>query len=208
MNVLTINVTQFFRNLSTFEAIRKTIIPGILEKKGENIQRHIRFWSAGCASGEEAYSLAILLKEALQDEEKNYSIMIYGTDVDTEILKKAKDGVYTWMQLEGLPKRYLDKYFFQVGDKFALDPGIKKMVYFKISDLLKDEGFSRLDLILCRNILIYFSLDIQEKILTRFHRSLNTNGYLILGKVESLIGSTRKHYIPINLSERIFIKKA
>jgi len=81
------------------------------------------------------------------------------------------------------------------------------MVYFKTADILKDEGFSRLDLILCRNLLIYFSMEIQERILSHFHRVLNTSGYLILGKVESLIGSNRSHYVPVNLSERIFKKK-
>ena len=208
LDVLTINVTQFFRNPSTFDAIRTMVIPKILARKQESGQRHIRFWSAGCASGEETFSLAILLKEALQEETRNYSIIIYGTDVDQGVIRKAKEGAYSWLQLEGIPKAYLEKHFFQIKDKFALDPEIKKMVYFKKSDLLKDEGFTRIDLILCRNILIYFSLDIQEQILAKFHRSLNADGFLILGKVESLIGSTRNSYFPINLSERIFLKKA
>jgi len=208
-DALTINVSQFFRDSSVFEAVRTQLFPTLIKEKKETGDTTIRIWSAGCASGEEPYSLIILLKEILGLEMENYLISLYATDIDQECLQKAREGVYSKESLVNLKKEYLDKYFTLLpNEKYKLSEEIKNMVIFKYHHLLKDSIFPALDIIFCRNVLIYFTQEMKEQILEIFYKSLTTHGFLVIGKSELLFFSKARYYFyPFNTLEHIFRKE-
>lgn len=208
-DVLTINVSQFFRDPTVFEAVRTTLLPTLIKEKKQTGDTAIRIWSAGCASGEEPYSIAILLKETLGQEIKNYLISLYATDIDHECLFKAREGIYGKESLVSLKKEYLDKYFTPLpNEKYKLSDEIRNTVIFKYHHLLKDTSFPALDIIFCRNVLIYFTQEMKEKILEIFYRSLGAHGFLIIGKSELLFFSKARYYFyPFNPLEHIFRKE-
>ncbi len=187
-DTLLINVTEFFRDPEAFEVLRKKIIPAIISKKKKGDS--IRIWSAGCASGEEPYSLGILLAEKLGEAMNDYEIRIYATDIDENAIAEARRGIYSESKLKNVRHEYLDKYFSRENDDYRVNKTIRHIVFFGRQNLTSDAPISHLDLIVCRNVLIYFNLELQNKILMRFHYALNRDGYLFLGKSESmLIGS-------------------
>jgi len=184
---LSINVTEFFRDTDVFAAFKNILISEIIPKKEAASHRIIRFWSAGCASGEESYSLAMLIKEALGGK-TGFVVKIWGTDIDNAALEKARKGEYKLdAKLEKIDKKIMKKYFIPVDAQTCrVQDEIKQMVKFEQCNLSRDPPFNYLDAIFCRNVMIYLSHQQKGELFERFHRLLNPRGYLVLSKVETL----------------------
>jgi chemotaxis protein methyltransferase CheR len=185
---LSINVTEFFRDKDVFDAVSTRIIPSLLAETSQ--PRTIRVWSAGCATGEEAYSAAILLSQALEYSRVPFTVI--GTDLSAKAIETAKHAVYHTSSLKNVPKQLLAKYFHALPEEelHQVCKEIRDLVSFSVSDLATMFLPNRLDLIFCRNVIIYFEREMQRRLFVKFHNSLNTGGYLILGKVELIIGQS------------------
>lgn len=206
LRALTINVTEFFRDPSTFEVIRKEVLPRIIESKIENGRRCVRIWSSGCSDGKEPYSLAILLLETLGDKIPRRNPIIYASDIDDEMLRKAEKGEYLMEEMKGIRKGYLQKYFQRTSDGYRVIDKLRGLIKFEHRDLISDRKHSSLDLILCRNVVIYFAKDVKKRLYMDFYNSLNEGGFLVLGKTETLFGEARDKFMLFNNIERIYIK--
>ncbi len=182
---LLINVTAFFRDMDVFEEIENQIIPQLLL----NIQKGkvIRIWVCGCATGEEAYSIAMLIKELEEQEGKSYPIKIVATDIKETAISKAKSGSYNLKEVANLSEARLKKFFIKKGKEYVVKSFLKKMILFAIHDLTQDPPFGKIDLLTCRNLLIYLDKEAQQKVLNNFNFSINLNGFLILGKSETAV---------------------
>ncbi len=180
---LLIGVTSFFRDPEAFEAIRKKIIPQIFVKKP--LGGTVRVWVPGCSTGEEAYSLAILLKEYIEKVRKGFNIQIFATDIDTSAIEKARTGVYPDSIGSDISPDRLRRFFAKGDNTFQIKKEIREMVVFAVQDLIKDPPFTRLDVISCRNLLIYLNPQIQKKLLPLFHFALMPEGILFLGTSET-----------------------
>jgi two-component system CheB/CheR fusion protein len=195
-----INVTSFFRDTAPWQYLAEHILPRIVEASGE---RAIRVWSAGCASGEEAFTVAILLAELLGEEVFRQRVKIYATDADDGALMAARQGSYEARQIAGIPPELLEKYFDLVGNRHVFRTDLRRSLIFGRHDLIQDAAISRLDLLICRNTLMYFNAEAQERILARFHFALNKAGYLFLGKAETLLTHSDS-FRPVDLRHRVF----
>jgi two-component system CheB/CheR fusion protein len=184
-NTILINVTSFFRDPESWHYLAETILPQIVDHKGDG--EEIRVWSAGCASGEEPYTIALLLAEQLGREAYRERVKIYATDVDEEALTWARQASYTPERMEPIPEDLRERYFEQVGGSYVLDNDLRRGVVFGRHDLVQDAPISRLDLLVCRNTLIYFSGETQRHVLARFHFALKDEGYLYLGNAELML---------------------
>jgi len=204
-NAILINVTAFFRDLPTWEYLEQEIIPRIIAN-GQDHQP-IRVWSAGCASGEEAYSICILLAEALGSEGERlaHQVKIYATDIDEDALAQARQASYREADLDAVPDRFRERYFEQTTDRFVLRGDLRRAVIFGRHDLLHDAPISRIDLLICRNTLMYFNSEAQDGILGRLHFAVRDHCYLFLGKAEMLMSRTG-FFSPVDLRHRIFSK--
>ena len=202
---LLINVTRFFRQREAWVRLRRVIQKVISERKRKERKR-IRFWSAGCATGEEPYSLAILLKEVVEDGIENFYPKIFATDIDEEALNVAKEGAYTVDKVKEMGKDLVGKYFEVSDKKYWVKPDLKELVEFKKSDLFLSSQYTYIDLILCRNVMIYFSRAGQEKIISNLYDALKPEGYLMLGEVESLPRKFDDTFEAIYQKYRIFQK--
>ncbi len=202
-NVILINVTEFFRDAPAWDFLASDIIPRILEQKSP--RDHVRIWSAGCASGEEAYSVTMLVGEALGKQPLMDRVKVYATDVDEEALAVARLGRYSERAVEGVPRRLLEKYFVQDNDAWEFDRDIRRVVIFGRHDLLQDPPISRVDMLLCRNTLMYFNNESQRRVLSRLHFALNDTGFLFLGRAEMLL-THASLFTPLDLKRRFFAK--
>lgn len=198
-----ISVTGFFRDSDAFKAIAVAIEAIIARKKtGETI----RIWVPGCATGEEAFSIAILVAEALGDRLNGANVQIFATDVDVGAIEHARKSLYLKTLLANMPSRLVDKYFDALDGTCKVRSRIRDLVVFADHDLMQDPPFARLDLISCRNVLIYFKRAAQERLLTMFHYVLNSGGTLVLGTSEG-IGSLSELFEPANASAKLFVRK-
>ena len=179
-----INVTEFFRDPDLFVYLREHVLPDIIST-ARSRQNEIRMWSAGCATGEEAYSLAILLCEALGNELEQFHVRIFATDVDTEAIAFARRGIYPPSALAGLPEELINRYFSATDDSYQIKKRVRGLTVFGHHDLGQRAPFPNVDLILCRNVMIYFTPELQRRTLQIFAYSLRNKGYLVLGKAES-----------------------
>lgn len=205
LNALTINVTEFFRNPESFEAIEKIVIPRVIFAKRAHHHKIIRAWSCGCSSGDEPYSLAMLFLEKLREARKNFLLTVIGSDIDDEALKEAKDMVYSKDRLRAINSSMLEKYFEEVDrDKFRLKSQARSLVRFRRHDIVKERPFMHCDIILCRNLMIYFNKQLQEEVLLKFYEALNPGGFLILGMVESLVGAAANAFEHVDNCLRIY----
>jgi two-component system CheB/CheR fusion protein len=202
-NTILINVTAFFRDLPAWEYLWHQLLPRILEHKLP--EESIRCWSAGCASGEEAYTLAIILAEILGTVQFRQRVKIYATDVDEEALAEARHASYSAQDLEAIPQSLRDKYFEPLADGYVFRADLRRSVIFGRHDLVQDAPISHLDLLICRNTLMYFNAETQGRILARLHFALNPTGAIFLGKAEMLLTHANL-FTPINLQHRIFSK--
>lgn len=200
-----ISVTEFFRDLPHFEVLSE-IIAKILQDKSH--KGPVRFWSVGCATGEEAYSLAILLAEAVGGPEKlgEQNYQVFATDVDTDALTVARRGVYDHASMVNIPEKYIDKYFIKRHDTYEVIKPIKDIMLFAAHNIIDDPPFLRIDLITCRNLLIYFEPDLQKKIYSIFHYALRPKSYMFLGKSES-ISQAAQLFHPVHSQDKIFQRR-
>ena len=188
---MTTNESSFFRDTKPFDQMRTVVLPKLRESRGGS--RKIRVWSAACSSGQEAYSLAMMLREA-GPQWAGWQIEILGTDISNDILARAKSGTYTQFEVQrGLPVTLLVKYFVQVGDKWQLKPEIRNMVTFRDYNLLTDlSPLGKFDVIFCRNVLIYFDQPTKALVLDKMAKLLPDDGVLFLGGAETVLGVTDK----------------
>lgn len=197
-----IKVTEFFRDADLFEHLREQLIPKLIEDaRGRG--NEIRIWSAGCATGEEPFSIGILLCEALGDAIDNFSIRIFATDLDPDAVAFARRGVYPAPALEGVSPEIVDRYFTKTDNEYEIKKKIRSLAIFGQHDLGHRAPFPRVDLALCRNVLIYFTADRQMQALERLAFSIRDGGYLVLGKSESP-GGTSTYFTEINSRLRIY----
>jgi two-component system, chemotaxis family, CheB/CheR fusion protein len=202
-NTILINVTSFFRDAATWEFLASSVLPPLLDSIAP--EDPIRWWSAGCASGEEAYSMAILLAEALGPDEFRARVKIYGTDVDEEALTEARQAMYSSRSVEEVPPALLQKYFDQHGDRFVFNKELRRSVIFGRHDLIQDAPISRINLLACRNCMMYFNAEAQARILARFQFALADGGLLFLGKAETLLTHSGS-FAAVDAKRRIFTK--
>lgn len=205
LDTLTINVTKFFRNIETWNAVEQQVVPQLFEGRGP-----VRVWSAGSASGEEAYTTSILLREWAERNGRTAELSrlrITGTDIDRRSLETAERGVYPDLSLTETPEAVKARWF-SPGPPFRIDPEAKKGVSFTRRDLISGEAEAEQSLIFCRNVVIYFDREIQERLFKRFYDALVPGGFLVLGKVETLIGVARTQFRSVNNRERIFQRPA
>ena len=202
-NMILINVTAFFRDLHAWEYVQNELLPQLAESKSKT--GPVRIWSAGCASGEEAYTLAMAVAESLGMEAFRDRIKIYATDLDEEALATARLATYTTREIGGVPEPYVERYFEQQHGNYVFHRDLRRGVIFGRHDLIQDAPISRVDLLVCRNALMYFNAEVQSKILSRLHFALNPGGFLFLGKAEMLFTHTNL-FTPLDLKRRIFVK--
>jgi two-component system CheB/CheR fusion protein len=202
-NTLLINVTEFFRDPPAWEHLRDDVLPELLAAKDEN--EPIRVWSAGCASGQEAYTAAMVLAELLGEDAFRERVKIYATDIDEDALTTARLAVYTAKQLGGVPEELRERYFERADQRWAFRKDLRRTVIFGRNNLVSDAPISRLDLLICRNTLMYFTAETQGRILRHFHFALRSDGVLMLGKSEMMIAH-RDVFAAVDLNRRIFRK--
>jgi two-component system, chemotaxis family, CheB/CheR fusion protein len=202
-NTILINVTGFFRDTETWETAAAEVIPRLLDERSD--EAPLRVWSAGCASGEEPYTVAMLLAEALGEEEYRRRVKIYATDVDDDALSEAREAAYSTKQLEKVPPDLRERYFQQSNNGYAFRNDLRRAVIFGRNDLHRDPPISRVDLLVSRNTLMYFGPELQQRILANFYFALNRGGFLVVGKAEAL-QSGRNFFVPYNLKRRVFMK--
>lgn len=202
-NTLLINVTAFFRDLPAWEYIQTEVIPRIISSKAPG--EPIRIWSAGCASGEEAYTIAILVAQSIGIEQFRGRVKIYATDIDEEALNQARQATYVEKDLDGLTTEQIQQYFEQSETRYIFRKDLRRSVIFGRHDLIQDAPISRIDLLICRNTLMYFNAETQSRVLSRFHFALCENSFLFLGKAEMLLTHSNL-FTPLHLKCRIFTK--
>ncbi|MCC5815311.1 MAG: PAS domain-containing protein [Leptospira sp.] len=201
---LLIGVTNFFRDIEAFTIIEEKTLPKLFKNKQKRDQ--VRIWVTACSTGEEAYSLAILVKEYMKKNNIWFDVKIFATDVDPFALKTAGTGSYTDSIAADISEERLKNYFIKKGNIYQISPEIREMVIFAPQNLIKDPPFSRIDLISCRNFMIYVQPETQKKIIQMFHFSLITNGVLFLGSSESL-GDLSGYFEEIDAKWKIFLTK-
>jgi two-component system, chemotaxis family, CheB/CheR fusion protein len=202
-NVILINVTAFFRDPAAWEYVSEELIPRIVASRPAD---PIRVWSAGCASGEEAYSLAMLLAEALGLDEFKQRVKIYATDVDEEALNQGRTATYRAKEVSGIvPDPLVERYFDRQGDRYIFNKELRRSVIFGRHDLIQDAPISRVNLLVCRNCLMYLNAEAQSRVLERLHFALDETGFIFLGKAEMLF-SRQDMFRPVDLKRRIFNK--
>ncbi|MBE9536920.1 MAG: protein-glutamate O-methyltransferase CheR [Proteobacteria bacterium] len=209
--VLTINVTQFFRNSAVFDKVGEIVLPKLFDKRKNDsmVRMPLKIWSAGCSSGEEPYSIAILLLEKFKKEFGQFGASILGTDLDEKVLQKASEGVYSEKCLGEISPELKGRYFSPQPDNcYRITDDVRRLVLFEKDNLLEKGVFERQDIIFCRNMLIYVSREEQERVLIRFADYLHPEGFLVLGKSEALIGTSRELFNAICPYERIYQKKS
>jgi chemotaxis protein methyltransferase CheR len=191
VEAMTTNESFFFRDAKPFDQFRSVVLPNLLTARASS--RHIKIWSAACSSGQEPYSLAMILNEE-RAKLAGWSIDIVATDLSTEILAKAQAGIYSQFEVQrGLPVQLMLKYFKQSGDRWQIDSAIRDMVRFRPFNLLDDLGaLGSFDVVFCRNVLIYFDQPTKTMILERIAKQLASDGYLYLGGAETVVGITSK----------------
>lgn len=202
---ISIHVSQFFRNPDTFRILEATVLPRLCREARQAGRKGLRLWSVGCAGGEEPYSLALLVDEL---DPGDLEIEILGTDISAPVLQSAREGLYDPLRLKEVPPEVLQTYFREEGGKYRLSPAVRQRVRFERHNIMTAEAYPAADLILCRNVLIYFSRTEQERILTRFAECLSPGGFLVLGRAETLVGDGRKFFQSEYPVERIYRKMA
>jgi two-component system CheB/CheR fusion protein len=200
---LLINVTSFFRDREVFDEISEKHLPALF---ANTQKKEFRFWVAGCSSGEEAYSLAILCREVMERLERRVEVKIFATDIDREAIVQAGNGLYPESIAADLSPKYLTKYFQKKDDFYRVDRSIREMVVFAQHNLLKDPPFTYIDLLSCRNLLIYFQPVLQRGVLENFNFSLNPDGVLVLGSSET-VGEMVDHFEVLQPKLKIYASK-
>jgi two-component system CheB/CheR fusion protein len=201
LDVVLINLTGFFRDKEAWDYLAAEIVPRIVASKKPTDQ--VRVWSAGCSSGQEAYSLAMLFGEATDRDTFEHRVKIYATDVDEEALSQARHAAYSAKEVEDIPAVLRAKYLDKAGSSSVFKPWVRRSLIFGRNDLTRDAPISRLDLLVCRNTLMYFNLETQGRILKRLRFALRDDGYLFLGKAEMILALPGS-FVPVDIKHRVF----
>ncbi|MBD2100418.1 protein-glutamate O-methyltransferase CheR [Leptolyngbya sp. FACHB-261] len=205
LDTVFINFTRFFRDRLVWDYLANQAIPQIIANKAPH--ESIRVWSVGCASGEETYSLAIVLAEALGIEQFQQRVRLFGTDVDPKAVLKARRGYYSAHAVEAIPTALREKYFECTTDGYLRHSGLRRSIFFRCHDLIHRPPFLKIDLLVCRNTLIYFRQEAQTQALLRFNFSLRNDGFLLLGQAENLVTHLQKSlFTPVERQVKIFKK--
>lgn len=186
LNYLTINVSEFFRNPEQWKLLEEEVIPYLIKTFGKNL----KIWSTACSSGDEPYSLVMVLSKFMPLSQ----IKIFATDVDKQVLEKAKVGLYNEKSVAAVPVEFKDKYFKKIGNTYQISDEIKKCVDFKQHNLLKDDYLNNCNLIVCRNVLIYFTEDAKNEIYKKFNKALTKGGVLFIGSTEQIMQHRELNY--------------
>jgi two-component system CheB/CheR fusion protein len=200
-----IHVTSFFRDPDVFESLKSAVFPEILKNKPPG--EPIRLWVAGCSTGEELYSLAIALLEFLDDSARRHPIQIFGSDISERAVQTARKGAYSDAVMRDVSEERRRRFFNKVESGYRINKNVRELCVFVRHDLARDPPFSKLDLVSCRNVLIYFGLALQRRVLPTLHYALRRGGFLLLGRAESLPGF-RQHFSPIDKNNKIFVRTA
>ncbi len=189
LDSVTTNLTRFFRNTLHFKTLENYVIPDIVQYKSEKNETRIRVWSAGCSTGEEPYSIAMVLKDKLDDK---FELDIVGSDLSLKSLMIAKEGYYPESRIQGVPPEYLEKFFEAKREGYQIKDEIKKIVRFDYHNLKYESGLKNVDILFCRNVIIYFDRTAQEEVINRFWKVMTNHSYLFIGHSESLFGMNTK----------------
>jgi len=183
---LSINVSDFFRDRRIFITLKEKILPNLLKEISAQKGKRIRIWSIGCAKGQEPYSLAIILKDMMENEKKEFKISIHATDINKDLLTQASKGLYQKNEMKSVPKKYLDKYFTKMSkNEFLTKENIRKLIKFRQHNIISEDILGKFHLILCRNLFIFFTPELQKKTFIKIHSSLKKDGVLVLGTAET-----------------------
>lgn len=204
-NDLTIKVTSFFRDEVAFKALAEVVLPTLIKRRIEK-NKDLRVWSAGCATGQESYSIAMLLMEMLGMKVDSKRISVLATDVDPQALARAKEGIFPCAEVEAVRSAWRRRYFISRDDCFRAKPALKQLVTFRVHNLVNEAPYKDLDLVVCRNVLIYFSLPLQMQVLRDFYNGLRRGGFLLLGKAEIPLGEATALFEPVNKKAKLFKK--
>jgi chemotaxis protein methyltransferase CheR len=205
---LTINVTHFFRDIEMWEVFKNEIIPLIVSLKKETHNKTIKIWSAGSSSGEEALSISICFQEVLGQDLSGFQLSIIGTDLSKPVIESAKIGLYEGQQFGEMKPEILNKYFEKVDyDIYQAKKNVMDYIQFTVGDILNYSGLKNLDVIFCRNTVIYFNAEAKPKLYLEFFNSLGKGGFFIMGKTEGLVGEARELFQVFNSKERIYFKE-
>lgn len=202
-----INVTEFFRDPDAFETFAKAIVPRLIQNSAKEAQRRIRIWVPGCSTGEEAYSLAIVLLEELANEAEQFDLQIFATDISDAALDKARAGMYPSAIRDNVSPERLRRFFVEGDNGYQIHKRVRELCAFARHNVAKDPPFSRLDVISCRNLLIYLGPVLQHRIIPTFHYALNPNGYLLLGSSET-VGTNADLFHLIDKRHKIYQRKS
>src|SRR5256714_8491156 len=204
---LLINVTRFFRDEALFRALKKRFLPALLQNKKKERQRELRVWVPGCATGEEVYSLAICILEVLGNQLSKIRVQIFGTDLSESVIEHARAGIYPGAIEKDVPRARLNRFFVKRDGSYQIHRSVRDICTFARQNLTADPPFSRLDLISCRNVLIYLSAELHKRCIPQFHYALNAGGYLILGPAES-VGLYDELFKLVDRKNKIYAKIA
>ena len=199
---ITVNYTKFFRDTDVYDFLKQKLLPELISSP----KPWIRIWSAGCSTGEEPYSLAMLIHEVSKISPKERRITIYASDIDETVLEKSQRGAYDKRAAENINEKLLDKYFDFEDNIYKVKPFVKDIIHFEKQDLMSRPVRRNLDLILCRNVMIYFSREIQQTIYGHFYDSLRSGGYLISGKTEFVGGNASQKFVDVDPKCRVYQK--
>jgi two-component system CheB/CheR fusion protein len=208
LDTVTIHVTEFFRDREVYDSLARDILPRIVARRLGAPSKVMRAWSAGCSTGEEAYSVAITLLRYVEMAGIDLGVEVFGTDVSRLACRTARRGVYPGKRIEDVPPIVKDRYFEPAGDEFRVTADVRRVVKFAVHDLFASPPYSLLDLIVCRNVLIHFDHAVRDDILAKFHAALDDGSILILGKSEAVMGRAADLFTLVDPRNKMYRKKA
>lgn len=209
VNSITINETFFYRNVAKFDIMENELIPALVKKRMEDGSRRIRVWSAACSTGDEAYTVALIIREKLQPRYPHIKFEVVGTDINTDVVDKARAGIYGEYAVRNVPPNVMRKHFKNDGSRFVLSPNVRNMVKFQHGNLVDRSSMMRLrgvDVVFCANVLIYFDNKAKQQVVSSIYNNLNAGGYLLVGFSETLYGVTQS-FQPVRFDKIIAYKK-
>jgi chemotaxis protein methyltransferase CheR len=209
INAITINETFFFRNEPQFAALEGTILPELIEKKRQSGSNKVRIWSAASSTGEEPYTIGLIIREKFQPRFPGIKFEVVATDINTQVLDVARRGIYKEYSIRNTPKNYLDRYFKQDEDKFILNEEIRKAVEFRQLNLFYKDGMKTMrdfDIVFAANVLIYFDFNSKQAVVSSIYNSLNRGGYFFVGYSETLYGLSQA-FKPVHFDKAIAYRK-
>ncbi len=207
MDIVTIHVTEFYRDRDVFRSLARGYVPALIDEKTGAGHGIFRAWSAGCSTGEEAYSMAMMIDRAVRKVSPNTHIEVFGTDISEDSCRTARKGIYSDEKIEALPEDIRDGYFEKEGQARKVTSGLRSLVKFMSHDLFAASPYSHLDLIMCRNVMIHFEHEVRDEVIAKFHDSLQDRGLLVLGKSEAMTGPLEALFELVEPRYKIYRKK-